>query len=182
MWFVRTHLPRHRHHGTPADAVHDRRRRVYRVWRVWKGLSSICHQGRHGVDVRAGEARRLAATRHEQLPLRLMHRLHSGMPCQLSGPRATGPTGPPRQTRPYAGSMHRVWFLRGFLPRGRHHDEVTWPAGVPALSDPPRTECPIGPAEDFAVTDLVKVLVELPNSCLLYTSDAADEEDSVDLG
>src|SRR5664279_5429174 len=33
-----------------------------------------------------------------------------------------------------------------------------------------------------AVEDKMEVLTETPEICLLYTSDAADEEDSVDLG
>src|SRR5450830_2063030 len=37
-------------------------------------------------------------------------------------------------------------------------------ADAPALSDPPRTERSIGPAQGFAVGDLVEVLVELPDS------------------
>src|SRR5450756_2854999 len=37
-------------------------------------------------------------------------------------------------------------------------------ADAPALSDPPRTERPIGPAQGFAVTHFMEVLVELPDS------------------
>src|SRR5664279_6347925 len=90
-----------------------------------------------------------------------------------------------RRTRPRRpATVHRIFVLAVLTLAG------TSAASAPALAAAPinlsnyRVVDVCGPARPHAASCLAKKLIpaSLTPACLLYTSDAADEEDSVDLG